>query len=109
MLRMSRRFVPVCIALLAALAMHGRELRADSPTVVFDLLAFDPNGALGLLTETGKSKGQFGGLDGHAELKNPPFRAAGERRCGIKGGAPGAGPKAKADIPEDRWNRAVQL
>jgi len=95
--------------LLASLAMHRRELRADSPTVVFDLLAFDPNGTLRVLAETSEPKGEIGGLDSHAGLKDATLRATRESRRCIESGTPRAGPEAKADIAENRRNGAVQL
>jgi hypothetical protein len=45
--------------LLASLAMHSRELRADSPTLVFDLLAFDPNGTLRVLAKASEPEGKI--------------------------------------------------
>ena len=89
--------------------MHRRELRADGPTVVFDLLAFDPNGTLRVLAETSEPKGEIGSFDSHARLKDPPLRAAGESRRGIESGTTCAGPEAQADIAENRRNGAVQL
>ena len=95
--------------LLATLAMHRRELRADSPTVVFDLLAFDPNGTLRVLAETREPKGKIGSFDSHAGLKDATLRAAGESRRGIESGTTCAGPEAQADVAENRRNGAVQL
>ena len=89
--------------------MHRRELRADSPTVVFDLLAFDTNGLLGVLAETSEPKGEIGSFDSHAGLKDTTLRAAGESRRCIESGTPCAGPEAQADIAENRRNGAVQL
>ena len=89
--------------------MHRRELRADSPTEVFDLLAFDTNGLLGVLAETSEPKGEIGSFDSHARLKNATLRAAGESRRCIESGAPCAGPEAQADIAENSRNGAVQL
>jgi len=51
---------------------------SDSPTIVLDLLAFDSNGTLGSLAETGEPKGKIGGLDSHERLKDTTLRAAGE-------------------------------
>jgi len=95
--------------LLATLAMHPRELRADSPTVVFDLLAFDPNGTLSVLAETGEAEGKVGSFDSHAGLKDATLRATRESRRCIESGTPCAGPEAQADIAENRRNGAVQL
>jgi hypothetical protein len=95
--------------LLATFAVHRREFRADSPTVVFDLLAFDPNGTLSVLAETREPKGEIGGLDSHAGLKDATLRAAGESRRGIESGTTCAGPEAQADVAENRRNGAVQL
>jgi hypothetical protein len=64
--------------LVASIAMHRRELRADSSTVVLDLLAFDPNGTLRVLAEASKPRREIGGLDGHAGLKDATLRAARE-------------------------------
>ena len=89
--------------------MHRRELGADSPTVVFDLLAFDPNGTLGVLAETGEPKGEIGSFDSHAGLKDATLGAAGESRRCIESGTTCAGPEAQADIAENRRNGAVQL
>jgi len=89
--------------------MHRRELRADSPTVVLDLLAFDPNGTLGVLAETREPKGEIGSLDSHAGLKDATLRTAGQSGRCIKSGTPCAGPEAEANIAENRRNGAVQL
>jgi len=89
--------------------MHRRELRADSPTVVFDLLAFDPDGTLRVLAETREPKGEIGSLDSHAGLKDATLGAAGQSRRCIESGTTCAGPEAKADVTENGRNGAVQL
>ncbi len=95
--------------LLTSITMHRRELRADSSAVVLDLLAFDPNGTLGSLAETGDPKGKIGGFDSHARLKYATLCTTRESRRGIKSGTACAGPKAQAHIAENGWNGAVQL
>ena len=82
--------------LLALLAMHRRQLRADSPTVVFDLLAFDPNGTLSVLAETREPEGKIGSFDSHAGLKNATLPATRESGSCIESGTPCAGPEAQA-------------
>jgi len=89
--------------------MHRRELRADSPTVVFDLLAFDSNGTLSVLAETREPKGEIGSLDRHAGLKDTTLRAASESGGCIESGTACAGPEAQADIAENSRNGAIQL
>jgi len=95
--------------LLASLAMHRCELRADSPTVVFDLLPFDANGTLRVLAEAREPKGEIGSLDSHAGLKDATLGAAGESRRCIESGTTCAGPEAQADVTENGRNGAVQL
>jgi hypothetical protein len=73
------------------------------------LLAFDSNGTLGVLAETREPKGQIGGLDSHAGLKNATLCATGESGSCIESGTTCAGPEAQADIAENRGNGAVQL
>ena len=89
--------------------MHGRELRADSPTVVFDLLAFDPNGTLRVLAETREPKGKIGSFDSHAGLKDTTLRAASESGRCVQSGTTCAGPEAQANIAKDSRDGAVQL
>jgi len=89
--------------------MHRCELGADSPTIVVDLLAFDPHGTLRGLAKTREPKGDIRSFDSHARLKDATLRATGESRCGIEGGTTCAGPEAETHIAENSGNGAVQL
>jgi len=91
------------------IAMHRRELRADCPTIVLDLLAFDPHGTLRVLAQTREPESDIRSFDSHARLKNTALRATGESRCGIEGGTTCAGPEAQTHIAENCGNGAVQL
>ena len=89
--------------------MHRREFGANSPAVVLDLLALDPDGTLRVFAETSEPKGQIGGLNRHARLKDTKLRAT-RKGCGsVKSRATGAGPEAQAHIAENGRNGAVQL
>ena len=83
--------------------MHRRELRADGPTAVLDLLAFDPNGTLRVLAETREPKGKIGSFDSHAGLKDATLRAAGESRRCIESGT--TSPKGRLRAAQDQKPR----
>jgi hypothetical protein len=89
--------------------MHRREFGANSPAVVLDLLALNPDGTLRVFAETSEPKGQIGGFDGHARLKNAKLRATRKGCSSIEGGSTRAGPEAQAHIAQNGWNRAIQL
>jgi len=89
--------------------MHRRELGADGPTIVFDLLALDPYGTLRVLAETSEPKGDIRSFDSHARLQNTALRTTGESRGCIERSTACAGPEAETHIAENGRDGAVQL